>query len=176
MNSLFENMDISKNQPLYLYQQPMFMLTVSVVLIHDNRVLTLQGGESIIKFDPVTPEERAPDIYYVRRFPGGLVRAGQETIQFAAVRHIKEQTGLRLSKEALIPVDFRSSPERSKEGNVVDIGMVCMLNNINDVTTAIWEEVDFENKKIVESADRIFYMDHDVLLNRAIDIVCMVKD
>lgn len=144
---------ISFNQPLYLYQKPMFLITVSAVLFSEN-------GAILVKEDNIN------------RFAGGIVKAGQETIQFAAIRHIKEQTGITLKKETIIPVDFRSSPERSKEGNVVDIGMLVNLDGgLKD--KGFWAEVDFENKKLVKKIE--LYMDHEILLERAIEILLMLK-
>ena len=157
---LLSDFGISLNQPLYLYQQPMFSLTVSVVLIIDNGVLMLK-------------EE-------TYRFPGGGVRASQESVQFAAVRYVKEQTGIMLKKDALIPVDFRSDPDRTKEKNVVDIGFACMLHDVSpenfiyNKTNVVWEEVDFENGCLVCKSK--FYMDHEVLLERALTIACMMKE
>ena len=146
MDKSLEELGIAKNQPLYVYQQPMFDLRVSVVLIEDNGVIVMDTGDS--------------DGYH---FPGGKVRASQETIQFSAVRQIKEQTGIVLKKDALIPVDFRSSPERSPEGNVVDIGMVCMLqNSFKPSANAKWLKVDFEKKCFTD--DWKLDDDHDVLL------------
>ena len=155
---------ISLNQPLYVYQQPMFMLTVSVVLIAENGVVLnkkyiTNGNTNICECS----------------FPGGIVKASVETIQFAAVRMVKEQLGLRITKESLIPVDFRSSPERSKEGNVVDIGMVCMLEKIPESILNQWEEIDFEKKCLVKKDGKSWYMDHNILLDRAMDIILFMK-
>lgn len=133
-----------------MYEYPMFMVTVSVVLIIDNGVIIVDN-----------------------KFPGGMVKAGQETLQFAAVRYVKEQTGITLTKEALIPVDFRSNPERSEGGNVIDIGFVVMVNKNIESLHGKWVEVDFNLKKIVNSVK--LYMDHEILLERAIDIALMVK-
>jgi ADP-ribose pyrophosphatase YjhB (NUDIX family) len=164
MDKMLDNFEIPANQPLYLYRQPMFMLTVSVVLIEENGVILVPAD--------------ADDSLSIYRFPGGLVKAGQETIQFSAVRQVKEQTGIVLQKDALIPVDFRSSPERSKEGNIVDIGMVCVLSDTNRAENhqATWVEVDFENRKIEETKKLPLYMDHELLLSRALDIALMMKE
>jgi ADP-ribose pyrophosphatase YjhB (NUDIX family) len=145
----------------------MFMLTVSTVLIVENGVIVLKDK----------PLEQSFTTY---KFPGGMVRASSETIQFAAVRYVKEQTGIMLKKELLIPVDFRSDPDRSEEGNLVDIGFVCVLDRImpdhlSSNTQAKWIEIDFENKKPLKLTDEKFYMNHDILLHRAIDVVLMVK-
>lgn len=96
-----EDFGVSACQPLYVYQQPMFMLTVSVVLLEDNGIIILEGEQETI-FDPID-EGRHPDIIIPCRFPGGLVKSGKETIQFSAIRQIKEQTGVALKKDALIP-------------------------------------------------------------------------
>ncbi len=153
--------NIAPNQPLYLYQQPMFELTVSVVVIVDNGVMLVKDNS-------------------IYKFPGGIVRAGLETIQFAAVRYIKEQIGATLKKDALVPVDFRSDPSRSKEGNVVDIGFFCIYDvpfpNENTPvrpSNAEWKEVDFEGRKTIEKLQ--FYMDHELLLDRAIEIMTLMK-
>ena len=150
--------NIAPNQPLYLYQQPMFSLTVSTVLIVDNGIL-------IIEIDGI------------HSFPGGIVKAGLETIQFAAVRYIKEQVGITLKKDTLIPVDFRSDPSRSKEGNIVDIGFACIIDHppySSDMKDGVkWKEVDFEKGKVMENIS--FSMDHDILLNRALEIVTIMK-
>lgn len=155
--------NIAPNQPLYVYQRPMFLLTVSTAIIVDNGVILIS-------------EE---DCY---KLPGGAVRPCQETIQFAAVRYVKEQTGILLKKDALIPVDFRSDPERSKEGNVIDIGFVCLPEKVdpdaihNSNSDANWKAIDFETKKLVDFGKRNgFYMDHEMLLERAIDVVMMVR-
>jgi ADP-ribose pyrophosphatase YjhB (NUDIX family) len=157
MNKLLEELGIAKNQPLYVYQQPMFDLRVSVVLIEDNGVIVMETGDGY-------------------HFPGGKVRASQETIQFSAVRQIKEQTGIALKKDALIPVDFRSSPERSPEGNVVDIGMVCILqNSFESSGNARWLEVNFEKKCFADDSYKLDN-DHDVLLQRALEVALMMKE
>ena len=149
--------------PTYMYHRPMFMVTVSVVLIVDNGVL-------------VICKQKEPSVY---AFPGGEVRAGQETIQFAAVRYVKEQTGILLKKELIIPVDFRSDPSRSSSGNVMDLGFACMINE-SDVESngiVVRKEVDFEDKKVISAnEDWSFYMDHGILLERAIDVILMYKD
>jgi hypothetical protein len=145
---------IELNSPLYVYQIPMFMLTVSTVLVVENGAILVEDN----------------GIY---RFPTTRVRAGQETIPFAAIRSVKEETDIVLKRDSLIPVDFRSSPERSKEGNVVDIGMVCTLDR--DACPEKWHEVDFENRCFHDETIKLC-MDHDILLERAIDIACMIRE
>ena len=157
MKEILNKLEIPSNKPLYLYQQPMFMLTVSVVLIDENGVILVKDKDRL-------------------KFPGGVVRAGQETVQFSAVRQVKEQVGIVLKKEALIPVDYRSSPERSEEGNVVDIGMVCILGDKEQPwnENSKWFEVDFESRKIIDEKQPL-YMDHKLLLNRSIDVALMMR-
>jgi len=146
---------IKVNQPLYLYQCPMFMITVSTVLIVDNGVILVKENNDY-------------------KFPGGMVKAGQETVQFAAVKYVKEQTGIMLQKDLLIPIDFRSNPERSLEGNEVDIGFVCIIEHKEHKDhNGIWKEVDFEEKRLMEKEK--LYMDHEILLERAIDWISILK-
>ena len=149
--------NIAPNQPLYLYQQPMFSLTVSIVLIIENGVLLIKDK----------------NIY---RFPGGIVKAGQESIQFAAVKYVKEQTGIMLKKDSLIPVDFRSEPERTLEKNVVDIGFVCLMNDHSPelLEKAEWKEVNFEDKCLINKLP--LYIDHETLLERALTVALLMKE
>jgi len=152
--------NIIDSSPMYVYQQPMCLLTVSVVVIVENGVLLIENNQFGKEIE--------------HRFPGGVVRAGSETIQFAAVRHVKEQTGILLKKGDLMPVDFRSDPDRSAAGNVVDIGFVCFLDRCaENYKEATWKEVDFEDRCITEKIK--FYMDHEILLDRAIEFSGIVK-
>lgn len=150
--------NIAPNKPLYLYQQPMFSLTVSTVVIVDTGVMTIEENG-------------------IHRFPGGVIKAGLETVQFAAVRYVKEQLGIRLKKESLIPVDFRSDPSRSEEGNMVDIGFVCAYDleehKIPKLNNATWKSVNFETRKTEDSIK--FYMDHEILLDRALELIVLMK-
>ena len=141
--------------PIYMYRVPMFMLTVSVVLVAENGVILVNEDGKY-------------------KIPHGIVRAAQETIQFAAVRHVKEQIGIVLKKDSLIPVDFRSDPERSKSGNIVDIGFVCMVDKDEEIKNGKWVEVDFENKCLNKKKE--MYMDQDILLARAIEYVLVMKE
>ena len=152
--------DVSLNTPLYMYQMPMFMITVSNVVVVENGVLVVKDEDGY-------------------RFLGGAVKAGRETIQFASIKYVKEQSGLLIKKGELIPVDFRSGPERSPEGNVVDIGMVVMPEDISveklDLPdNTIWSEVDFEKKKFTKEYKLMY--DHGSLLERAIDGILMMKE
>jgi len=155
--------NMSSNQPLYLYQEPMFRLTVSVVVIIENGVIV-----------------RAKD-NNTCCFPCDLVRAGRETVQFAAVRQIREKLGIFLTKEALIPVDFRSDPDRSTVGNEVDIGLMAIIDDIHPDSEIIksnpnikWMEVNFETGELIKNNFKMIH-DHDLLLNRAVDVMLMMK-
>ena len=145
-----ESSPLPLNKPLYLYQCPMFMITVSTVIIIDHGVILVKNEDEF-------------------KFPGGRVKAGQETLQFAAIRYIKEQAGINIRKNSLMPVDFRSNPERTPEGNVVDIGFVCTAEH--QELNGLWKSVDFEKKCLMENVKT--YIDHDVLLERAVEIYCM---
>ena len=165
---------VSPPYPIYAYTEPMFRVTVSVVVFVENRVAMVK----------VTVNR------FIYNFPTTIVKAGGETIQFAAVRRVKEDTGIVLLKEALIPVDFRNTPKEYIESmNAIDIGMTCMVDGmtleeaqekIPEGSNLSWYEVDFENKTInIGDKDLIarqYYMDHKKLLDRAIDIVLMVRD
>ena len=162
---------IPSHQAMYLYREPMFKVTASVVLIVENNVAIVEGGE-----------HEAWDY----RFPMVTVRPGLETLQFAAVRAIKEQAGVLIRKDGLLPIDFRSDPERSREGNVIDIGWAYLADELNldeslnktPIDSGLhWRPVNFEGHCLQNAkSDTVFYMDHDILLSRAIDISLMMKD
>lgn len=157
--------------PVYSYSEPMFRVTASVAVFVENRVAMI-GFEG--KYG----------------LPMAKVKAGGETIQFAAIRKVKEDTGIVLQKEAIIPVDFRNTPkEYIVSLNAIDIGMACMVDitldaaksKIPDNSNVNWYEVDFELKKVKIGMDRYleddeYYMDHDVFLKRAIDVVLMIRN
>jgi hypothetical protein len=158
--SMFESIEgVVSNKPIYLYKIPMFMVTVSVVFLVEDKVILIKENDKY-------------------RFPGGVVRAGLETIPFSVVRHAKEQTDILIKKEELIPVDYRSDPSRSEERNVIDIGMLYVPKNITsdfiDKHNLIWKTVDFENKYLTDKVD--LYMDHDVLLERALEMYLIMKN
>lgn len=146
---------VELNQPLYVYQVPMFLLTVSTVIIVEN-------GVAIVKTD---------DGY---RFPSTMIKAGKETIQFAALRNIKEEIGIIINRDNLIPIDFRSSPERSKEGNVVDIGMLYIADDLHVENCKGWQEVNFEKEEFV-NPDVQLIMDHDILFQRSMEVLKMIR-
>jgi len=152
---MHNELSVVANQPMYVYGVPMFLNTVSVVIVIENGVLLIKEG----------------DIY---RFPGGIVRAHRDTVHMAAVRLVKEQTGISLLRNALLPVDFRSEPERSKEGNVVDFGLLCILEK-EVKNGCIWKEADFENKCVVDGKSMKWYMDHEKLLEHALEVASIMK-
>jgi len=136
------------------------MVTVNTVVIDENGILVLNEKDSDL---------------WTYEFPGGQVRAGQETMQFAAIRHIKEQIGISVKKDALIPVDFRSDPERSDSGNVVDIGFVVILDG-NNFHKGKWLEVDFKEKRAIIEGKNKFSKENQVFLKRALDVALMVRN
>jgi len=171
---------MTPSQPFYLYRDPMFMITVSVVVI-------IESGAVMIVEEPILrPElkeftmDQTQIAYDCFRFPGGKVKAEQETIQFSAIRQLKEQTGITIKKEDLVPVDFRSDPERSHSKNIIDIGMVCMPNISPDFELkegAKLIPIDFDRKTFSDTCklNYGFYMDHGLLLERATDIALIMK-
>jgi len=168
-------------KPLYMYEQPMFMVTVSVVPVYENGVIALvetkhhkvDAGITGVPCAAFVPEK-------TYKFPGGDVKAGQETLQFAAIRHMKTQLDLVVNKSQLVPIDFRSEPERSEAGNVVDLGFLCLLagkeENIIKVPNAKLIPVDFEKQERINESDGEFEGDHDILLQRAISAMLVIKD
>ena len=62
-----KDIELALNQPLFVYQQPMFMLTVSVVLIEENGIVLLEDAREMA-IDPIDPN-RHPDNLIRYRFP-----------------------------------------------------------------------------------------------------------
>ena len=150
-------------KPKYMYDQPMFMVVVNTVVIDENGVLMI------------------PNKNLEYRFPRGIVDAGHETIQFAAVRHVKEQLGVVVKKKSLIPIDFRNNPSVLNAENIIDIGFVVFLEDANCNPHMIdsnysWVEVDFEEKKAILGNNKFISKDNEVLLRRALEVVLMIKD
>jgi len=180
-NNINLNSIMTSSQPFYLYKDPMFMITVSVVVIIESGVVMIVE-EPILRpeLEDLVTVDQTQIAYDCFRFPGGKVKAEQETIQFSAIRQLKEQTGLTIKKEDLVPVDFRSDPERSHSKNIIDIGMVCMPNVSPDFQFKEGSKlipIDFDRKTFSYTCklNYGFYMDHDVLLERATDIALMMK-
>jgi len=170
---------IKTSKPVYLYKDQMFMVTVSVVIIVENGVVMVNAPViwENVNYHKAYLLGKNVETY---KFAGGHIKAGQETIQFSAIRQVKEQTGIHLKKDDLMPVDFRSDPERSNASNVIDIGIVCMLDSITDLKLKEGSKfipVDFEKKILIEeeNVSYDFYMDHNILLERAIDIALLMK-
>ena len=170
--------NIAPNCPLYLYQIPMFMVTVSTVLIVENGVVLINNISSHFSKKEDGFVYNDCDVKDNYRFPHGIVKAGQETVQFNPIRTVKEQIGINISQENLMPVDFRSNPDRSEAGNEIDIGFVCSLihplNNNMLIKNVTWNEINLEEKKLINN-NRKFYMDHEMLLQRAIDVVLLMR-
>jgi len=154
MNNPNDNFELA--QPIYLYKTPMFLVTVSTVLIFENGVILVKTGEQYA-------------------FPNIVIKAGQETASFAAIRSVKEQTGIVLKRNSLLPVDVRSEPERTPSKNIIDLGMVSILEEEPENKKAQWFEIDFENKCMRDHKLQL-WGDYNVLLSRAIDIVWIMKD
>jgi len=150
--------------PRYTYDHPMFMITTSIVVIEDNGIWLVPDNEH--NFSDT-------DAY---KFPSGMVKAGQESIQFAAVRHIKEQLGVVVKKDSLIPVDFRSEPERFEPSNIVDIGFITILEDSKN-KKGKWFEVDFQAKEILfDKQGLLVFQDSITFFQRAIDVILMMKN
>ena len=172
INNVYDEVSSVCPHLIYSYREPMFRVTVSVAVFIENRVAMFHkdiDGNSMYGF------------------PTSIVKAGGESIQFAALKRVREDTGIILNKESLIPVDFRNVPVESM--NVIDIGMTCMVDKIS-LDSAMqmvpksshvnWYDVDFENKLVKRGNEEYissdeYYYDHNIFISRAIDVVLMVK-
>jgi 8-oxo-dGTP diphosphatase len=59
-------------------------------------------------------------------FPGGFIDVGKEDIYETAVRELREETGVSVSKHNIRLIDIRSSPTRDPRDHVIDVGFLAI--------------------------------------------------
>mgnify|MGYP001579134047 CR=1 FL=1 len=69
-------------------------------------------------------------------FPGGFLNPGKEDIQQAAVREVREETGLKINKDFLQMADVRTDPKRDPRDHVIDIRFIYILGPSEDAQEA----------------------------------------
>ncbi|MDA2918416.1 NUDIX hydrolase [Desulfobacterota bacterium AH_259_B03_O07] len=92
-------------------------------------------------------------------FPGGFVEYG-ETVENAAIREAKEETGLIVEIEKLIGV--YSDPDRDPRGHFVTVCFLCRKVGGELTTSVETKEVKAFDKKELESINLAF--DHKKIL------------
>ena len=85
----FENIELPKWCPLEDYKDPGVKVGVSVMMVRDKKVLLGERGKEV---------ETAKNKY---AFPGGRMNFGEERIEKALIREIKEETGLIVEEKDL---------------------------------------------------------------------------
>lgn len=93
-------------------------LTVDTVVVHDGKVLLIRRGH--------------PPFQDHWALPGGFVDEG-ETVEQAAERETREETGLRVRLEGLIGV--YSDPERDPRGHTVSVVFLAGPHGQSDPST-----------------------------------------
>lgn len=97
-------------------------------------------------------------------FPGGFLEVGKENIEEAAVRELEEETGVKLSTDALTLVDVRSHPQRDPRDHVFDIAYYTQAENVE--AAALDEAAGYRWVTAGEISDIQLAFDHDVLWER----------
>lgn len=111
--------------------------TVGVVIINDDKVLLVEHGE------------KAGHLTGSLGTPGGRIDEGESAIQ-AAVREVKEETGLTVNKEDLTEIPYIYEAELSrKDGSILSVShTVFVVSKFKgelrgtDETIPVWMEID----------------------------------
>ena len=93
-------------------------------------------------------------------FPGGFLEVGVENIEDAAVREVREETGIELSPESLKLVDVRSQPDRDPRDHVVDIGFLAEIEDVEATACDEVRQIRWANENEVKRLTLAF--DHDL--------------
>jgi len=98
-------------------------------------------------------------------FPGGYLEVDRETIEQAAVREVKEETGVQITQADLVLLDVLSDPGRDPRGHVIDIAFLVIFDEMrkpadSDETKTKWLTLE-------EASNLSFALGHDRLFKQA---------
>ncbi len=91
--------------------------------------------------------------------PGGFVEYG-ETVEQAAVRECREETGIEVELEGLLGV--YSAPDRDPRGHVISVVFFANAKKGKPVPSNETEEVGYRNLKEIENLELAF--DHETII------------
>lgn len=100
-------------------------------------------------------------------FPGGFLEVGKESIEETAVRELEEETGVKLSTDALTLVDVRSHPKRDPRDHVFDIAYYAQAENVE--AAALDEAAGYRWITANELEDIQLAFDHRLLWERVLN-------
>jgi 8-oxo-dGTP diphosphatase len=144
------NIRFSSNQGSVTIKNP--LLTVDTVIIQNGSVVLIK--------------RKNPPYSGSWALPGGFVEYG-ETVESAAVRETKEETGLDVGLDGLVGV--YSDPERDPRGHVVSICFLGQITGGELVADTDAEDVKYFNLNEISEIDLAF--DHRNILADAIQLM-----
>lgn len=95
----------------HTYEYPMISAAATIALVYAERARLLLVKRSLMA-------SAFPDYWSL---PGGFVNAGTETAEQAAVREMREETGLEIRENQLNLFYVSSRPETDPRGHVVNV-------------------------------------------------------
>ncbi len=103
-------------------------------------------------------------------FPGGMMEAGQETIETTAVRELREETGAKIETKELHLLQVLSEPARDPRGHVVDICYL-VIRDEQPATLPESHETVVRWASLEEAADLPFALGHGNVYKRVAETI-----
>ncbi len=92
-------------------------------------------------------------------FPGGYLEVDKEDLYQTGVRELREETGVKINLTDLQLIDVRSNPLRDPRGHVIDVGFLCIKDNVGKTIKSTNETItEWMNAKQLDKTD--FAFDH----------------
>lgn len=97
-------------------------------------------------------------------FPGGFLDVGKEEIEDAAVRELREETGIVLDRSVLQLIDVRSHPKRDPRDHIFDIAYFATVDHAEAIAGDEVSAYKWAHQDEIDGLALAF--DHDVLWSR----------
>lgn len=137
--------DVLRTSLAVLEMEKFPRLAVDVLVAKEDKILLIRR-----KYDPFKGRYA---------LPGGFVEYG-ETVEQAAVRECKEETGLDVELEGLLGV--YSDPNRDPRGHVISVVFFANPKKGKPTSSNETEDVGYRNMKEIENLELAF--DHETII------------